>query len=175
MNIASKGLTAASSLAILLSLSACGERSDQQTVGQKLDAAVANTGQAASEVKQGAQSATSSARETVQEAATATKEKAAEVGSTAMGAASETKDKAASAAGTAGEKVDDAQITARVNAGLTADKDLSAASIDVDTREGVVTLSGTVPSVAAKTRADEIAKNAKDVRSVNNQLTVSAS
>ncbi|CAA9415012.1 MAG: hypothetical protein AVDCRST_MAG51-2080 [uncultured Ramlibacter sp.] len=205
MKFASKGLTAASSLAIVLSLAACGERSDQQTVGQKLDSAVAKTGETAREVKddakQGAQSAKSSARETVQGAATATKEKAAEAGSTAMGAAAETKEKAAnatreaatdtksavtaaasdakdkagSAASTAGEKVDDAQITARVKAGITADKDLSAGRIDVDTQDGVVTLSGAVPSAAAKAKADEIAKNAKDVKQVNNQLTVSAS
>ena len=65
----------------------------------------------------------------------------------------------------------DATITAKVNAGLAADKDLSAIKINVDTKDGVVTLTGPAPSAAAKDRAGEIAKNVKDVKSVNNQLS----
>ncbi len=76
------------------------------------------------------------------------------------------------AAARVGEKVDDMQITTRVNAGLAADKDLSALRIDVDTKDGVVTLMGTAPTATAKARAEEIARNAKDVKSVNNKLSV---
>jgi hypothetical protein len=42
----------------------------------------------------------------------------------------------------------------------------------VDTKGGAVTLTGTVPSEAVKTQAGEIAKAAKGVTSVNNNLTV---
>ena len=38
-----------------------------------------------------------------------------------------------------------------------------------------LTLSGAVPTAAAKARASEIAHNVKDVKSVNNQLTLASS
>ena len=69
---------------------------------------------------------------------------------------------------------DDAGITAKVNAALASDKDLSAIKINVDTKDGVVTLTGPAPTSTAKERASEIAKAVKDVKSVNNQLTVTA-
>jgi hyperosmotically inducible protein len=70
---------------------------------------------------------------------------------------------------------DDAQIVTKINTGLAADKDLSVFKIDVDSKSGMVTLKGTVPNDQAKSRAAEIAKATKDVKSVDNQLTVSAS
>jgi hyperosmotically inducible periplasmic protein len=70
--------------------------------------------------------------------------------------------------------VDDAAITTKVNAGLAADKDLSAVKIDVDTKDGVVTLTGPAPTAGARERATEIARGVKGVSSVNNQLTVKA-
>jgi hyperosmotically inducible protein len=45
----------------------------------------------------------------------------------------------------------------------------------VDTRNGVVTLKGTVESAAQKTTAEQIAREADGVNRVINQLTVSAS
>jgi len=71
-------------------------------------------------------------------------------------------------------KVEDGVITSKVNAALVADKDLSAVKIDVDTKDGVVTLTGPAPTAAAKEQATQIAKNVKGVISVNNQLTVKA-
>ncbi len=73
-----------------------------------------------------------------------------------------------------GDKVDDAVITTKVKAAIAADKDLSAIKIDVDTQNGVVTLSGPAPTATAKERASEIARNVKGVNSVNNQLTIKA-
>ena len=89
-----------------------------------------------------------------------------------MGAAAA--DKTQSMGATAGDKVDDATITTKVNAALAKDKDLSAIKIDVDTQNGVVTLSGPAPTATAKQRASEIARTVKGVSSVNNQLTVKA-
>jgi len=74
----------------------------------------------------------------------------------------------------AGAHVDDGKISTQVKAGLSADKDISASHVDVDTKEGVVTLKGSVPTAAAKSRAAEIARNVKDVKSVDNQLQVKA-
>ena len=77
-------------------------------------------------------------------------------------------------AGSSTGMIDDAQIVTKVNTGIAADKDLSTFKIDVDSKGGMVTLKGTVPTSAAKDRAAEIAKNVKDVKAVENQLTVSA-
>jgi hyperosmotically inducible protein len=83
---------------------------------------------------------------------------------------------ATSAMGGPGEKVaakvDDAKIVTKVKAGLASDKDLSAMKIDVDSRDGVVTLTGTVPSAAAQSRAAQIARDVRDVKSVDSRLTV---
>jgi hyperosmotically inducible periplasmic protein len=144
-----KALITASSVAMLLALGACGRTDDQTTAGQKMDSAVSAGRQAGAEVKQDAKNATASAGAAVSNAAQDTK---------AMGA-------------TAGEKIDDASITAKVNASLATDKDLSAIKIDVDTQNGVVTLSGPAPSATARERASEIARGVKGVSSVNNQLT----
>jgi osmotically-inducible protein OsmY len=72
------------------------------------------------------------------------------------------------------EKIDDGTITAQVNARLAQDKELSGIKIDVDTQNGVVTLSGPTPTASAKERAAEIAHHVKGVVSVNNQLTITS-
>lgn len=87
-------------------------------------------------------------------------------------------DRTANAAGNMAEKVerkvDDAAITASVNASLAKDPDLSAVKIDVDTKSGVVTLSGPAPSAAAKDRATSLAQAVDGVAGVNNNLEVRA-
>ena len=74
----------------------------------------------------------------------------------------------------ASDKVDDGMITTKVNAALVNDKDLSAVKINVDTKDGVVTLTGPAPSPEAALQATKIAKDIKGVVSVNNQLIVKA-
>ena len=74
----------------------------------------------------------------------------------------------------ASSKIDDGMITTKVNAALVADKDLSAVKINVDTKDGVVTLTGPAPSPEAAAQATKIAKDVKGVISVNNQLVVKA-
>ena len=83
-------------------------------------------------------------------------------------------DAAKEAAGKALGVADDAAITAQVAAGLAKDPELSALKINVDTKGGVVTLSGPAPTAQAKERATGIAKGVKGVGGVNNQLTVHA-
>lgn len=72
-------------------------------------------------------------------------------------------------------RVDDAAITASVNASLAKDPDLSAMKIDVDTKSGVVTLSGPAPTPAAKDRATSLAQAVDGVAGVNNNLEVRSS
>ena len=173
-----KALALGLSLAMLLALGACGDRADDRTAGQKLDSAIAKTGQVAGEVKQDTKEAAAATGAALKDASAkagvAVREAGAETKTSVMAAAADTRAAAARAGDNVGAKVDDAQITAGVNAGFAADNGLSAAKIDVDTKDGVVTLKGPVPSTAAKTRAAEIAKNVKDVKSVKNQLSVKA-
>jgi len=65
---------------------------------------------------------------------------------------------------------DDATITSNVRAKLAAD--LPGSTINVDTKEGVVTLSGMVNSDADKAKAEQLAKSVEGVKSVTNNLTV---
>lgn len=66
----------------------------------------------------------------------------------------------------------DAMITAAVNAELAKDPGLSALSIDVDTSEARVELSGEAPSADARDRATQLAQSVEGVKSVDNQLIV---
>jgi hyperosmotically inducible periplasmic protein len=80
--------------------------------------------------------------------------------------------KTGEAIGTAGDKVSDASLTAKVKTNVTKDPLLKDTSINVDTKDGVVTLRGTVPSAAAKTQAEEIATRTSGVTRVVNELVV---
>jgi len=73
---------------------------------------------------------------------------------------------------TAGENVDDATITASVKSKLVADKASNLTRVDVDTNNGTVYLNGTVGSAEQKTKAEQIAWQAKGVKSVVNNLQV---
>jgi osmotically-inducible protein OsmY len=73
---------------------------------------------------------------------------------------------------TAGEMVDDAGITSRIKTRLLAEDVLQGLAIDVDTFEGVVTLTGAVKTEEQKQRAEEITKNFSGVKKVNNLLVV---
>jgi len=66
----------------------------------------------------------------------------------------------------------DPGVTTAVKTKLAADDTVKAYKIDVDTKEGVVTLTGTVDTAEAKTRAVEVARNTKGVVSVTDQLAV---
>jgi hyperosmotically inducible protein len=70
------------------------------------------------------------------------------------------------------ERIDDAAITAEVKARLVAERPANLTSVDVDTRQGVVRLHGTVPTPADKATAERIARGAHGVESVYNDLVV---
>jgi hyperosmotically inducible protein len=73
---------------------------------------------------------------------------------------------------TAGQNVDDATITASVKSKLVAEKAGNLTRVDVDTNNGTVYLNGTVESPEQKTRAEQLAWQAKGVKSVVNNLQV---
>ena len=131
--------------ALALGLAAC-SKTEESTVGQRMDSAVEKTEQAAADARVKADNAMQNAENTAKDAA-----------NSAMTA------------------VDDATITARVNASLAQDPDLSALKINVDTVNGKVTLNGPAPSTVARDRAESLAKAVDGVTAVNNQLVVTAS
>ena len=141
--------------ALALGLAACG-KTEEPTVGQRLDSAVEKTEQAAVDARAKAEAAMQSAETKMEKGAASAEATAKQAADTAKGA------------------IDDATITAQVNAGLAKDPDLSAVKINVDTVNGKVTLNGPAPSTVARDRAETIAKAVSGVTSVNNQLVVSA-
>ena len=68
----------------------------------------------------------------------------------------------------------DARITAAIKAKLLASRDLSAFSISVNTTYGIVTLSGTVPSLDAISKAMLLALETEGVTEVISTLQVKA-
>jgi osmotically-inducible protein OsmY len=68
--------------------------------------------------------------------------------------------------------IDDATITTKVKTAVLAEPGLKTLQIDVDTKNGVVTLAGTVDTPALKDRAQQVAQSVNGVQSVNNNLTV---
>ena len=70
----------------------------------------------------------------------------------------------------AGAALDDASITGKVKAALIADPRVKGFSIDVDTKENVVTLNGAVASAEAREQAVQIAKSVSGVKDVKNNL-----
>ncbi|MGJ7521978.1 BON domain-containing protein [Variovorax sp. LT1P1] len=124
---------------------------------------VAKTQDAAGRVADKAEVLADQARDKVAASEPALREGAANV----KDAARET---GAAVAGT----VDDVSITASVSSSLAKDPALSATRIDVDTKNGVVTLQGPAPSAVAKSRAGDIAKAVQGVSRVDNRLSVAA-
>ena len=142
--------------ALALGLAACG-KTEEPTVGQRLDSAVEKTEQAAADARVKAESAMQSAETRMEQGAANAEATAKDATNTARGA------------------IDNATITAQVNAGLAKDPDLSALKINVDTVNGKVTLNGPAPSTVARDRAEAIAKSVTGVTSVNYQLVFTAS
>jgi osmotically-inducible protein OsmY len=66
----------------------------------------------------------------------------------------------------------DSAITAEVKAKMAADRDVAATAINVDTQQGMVQLSGFARSQTEKERAAQIARQAKGVKTVRNDIIV---
>ena len=73
---------------------------------------------------------------------------------------------------TAGETLDDSGITASVKGRLLDDPQVKGLRIDVDTRDGVVFLTGSVGSDVERQKAIQLARDTKGVRDVQANLTL---
>lgn len=76
---------------------------------------------------------------------------------------------------TVGTGLNDGWLWVKARFDLAAADDLRDSTINVDVDNAVVTLSGTVASAAQRTRAEQVAKSVEGVKSVRNELKVSAS
>jgi hyperosmotically inducible periplasmic protein len=147
----------AGALTLALAVTACNKADDGKTAGQKLDSAIAKTEAAAADAKAKTESSMANAGNAMKDATG----KAEESGK--------------NTAAKAGDMADDAAITARLASNFAKDPDLSTIKIDVDTKGGAVTLTGSAPTAAAKEKATTIAKGMKGVSSVDNKLVVKPS
>ena len=73
---------------------------------------------------------------------------------------------------TIGDTIDDSTITTRVKAALLNDPGVSALKIDVETVQGVVTLSGAVKSAQERDAAVRIAQRTRGVKDVRSTLQI---
>lgn len=80
--------------------------------------------------------------------------------------------KAGNATDRAGDAVGDAALTTKVKTKFLADDDISGLKIDVDSNNGIVTLTGTVPTAAEKALALKVAKGTDGVKSVVDRIKV---
>lgn len=134
-------------------LVACDDRTDR-TVGQKLDSALQRT-------QQRLASAGDKIAQQTDKAVSAVKIETADA----------TADNGSSAPQST-KPLADTAITASIKTDFLKDPDLSILKIDVDTREGVVTLNGLAENDAARTRAEKIAEGVKGVKEVRNFLVI---
>lgn len=67
---------------------------------------------------------------------------------------------------------DDATLTANVKSQMASQSPALASMVNVETKDGVVTLNGTVDNDAAKGQAEQAAKGVANVKSVVNNLSV---
>lgn len=72
----------------------------------------------------------------------------------------------------AGAAVNDAEITTMVKSAISAEPQLKAQEIGVNTEKGVVTLSGSVDSMSTSDRAAALAREVAGVKEVDNRLMV---
>lgn len=86
--------------------------------------------------------------------------------------AREARERAATATDSIGDSLDDAWIHTKVRSRLLTEGEFPGGSLNVDVKDNVVTLRGTVATQAEKTKAGEIAKSTGNVKSVRNQLVV---
>ena len=71
-----------------------------------------------------------------------------------------------------GIEASDTRVVANIKMALQADRELSRFVIDVDSKDGLVVLSGVARSESARQRAEQIARATPQVHAIENQLTL---
>jgi hyperosmotically inducible protein len=147
---------AAKERAVMIARETSGVRDVVDRITVSRDAAVTP-----GDVKDSVDHAASDARDRVREGADAAKDSGREVAATT-----------GQAADRGGAAMTDGAITAGVKTKFLADTSVSGLKIDVDTQDGAVTLTGTVPTRAEADRAVSLARDTSGVKRVVNNLRV---
>jgi osmotically-inducible protein OsmY len=147
---ASATLGIALAVAAIAGLAACNEVAPERTAGQKLDLAIEST------------------RHSVFDAGKKIEAQADNAVLTLKG----TRDAVGAGAIAAVNVIDDAAIVASINADFLKDSGLAVLKIDVDSREGVVSLNGLAGTEESRLRAGTLASAVKGVHEVHNYLVV---
>lgn len=157
MNVRNRTLTAAIVAALALTAAGCSDRNGSGTASRNVDRTAAITPAPVTPTPD------TSATPSGNPAAPGT-----------MAAAPSTSSPAATDQATtdASANVNDSAITTRVKTAVTAEPGLQSTQIAIDTKDGVVTLSGTVDNEMMKQRAMQIAHQVGGVRSVVDNLEV---
>ncbi|MFI4939721.1 MAG: BON domain-containing protein, partial [Burkholderiales bacterium] len=71
-----------------------------------------------------------------------------------------------------GVAIDDMLITSKVKAAINADRQLSTLRIDIKTNQGIVVVSGTVPTAALNAQLLQLVAAIEGVRNVKNELRI---
>ena len=93
-------------------------------------------------------------------------------GSVPRAAGAKIGEKVAVGANQAEHALENGALTAKIKAKMALDDSVKALDINVDTADGVVTLTGTVHSEAERTRAAQLARETAGVTSVTDRLIV---
>ena len=86
--------------------------------------------------------------------------------------AREARERAAKSSDSIGDSIDDAWIHTKINSQLFGKGGFPGGSLNVDVKNSVVTLRGTVATAADKAKAEQVARDTGGVKSVRNQLVV---
>lgn len=123
-------------------------------------------------VNAGAAPTTGDLRDDADEAAREARDEAREAAGAAREAGQDALRRAGEAVDRTGSALTDAAVTSAVKAKFLADAAVSGLRIDVDTKDGVVTLEGTVASKAEVDRAVSLARETDGVSRVVNNLRI---
>jgi hyperosmotically inducible periplasmic protein len=144
------------------------------TVGQKIDNALDKSQQKLAEAGQKTEQKLDEAGKKISDATDRavadTMQAATDVKNATIATANDVKTEVST--GETGRAIDDTAITASVKTDLLKDPDLSVLKIDVDTKDGVVTLNGLAGNVDARKRAEKMASSVKGVKEVRNFLVI---
>lgn len=86
--------------------------------------------------------------------------------------AREARERAAKSSDSIGDSLEDAWIHTKINSKLFGEGGFPGGSLNVDVKNNVVTLRGTVSTSADKAKAEQVARDTSGVKSVRNQLVI---
>jgi hyperosmotically inducible protein len=177
----SKGFISAVVMVVTLAMVACASTRTQKSAGEQVDDSVTTASVKAAliadPVTKAHQIDVETFKGTVQlngyVDTSASKERASEVAKSTKGVTAVRNNLTVKTTERSGEQVvDDGAITTKVKTALAGDPRTKAHQINIETREGVVQLSGFVDSSEAKSTAEELARAVDNVKSVDNELDV---